>query len=70
MATQSALASTNFATGQSSLNFYRQDTGAVPQVSDLRISNLPANATEKEVRKISGGKHIIACVVDYDNMSG
>lgn len=66
---QSQLASTNFATGESSLNLYKQDSSA-PEVISLLVQNLPPHTCEKDVKKVSGSKHVVSCTVAYDNMSG
>lgn len=37
---------------------------------DLNVSNLPANTTVNDLKKMAGSKHVYSAVVDEDNFLG
>jgi len=64
------LASNDPFSGESSMKHYNAADGSKPEVIDLQLSNLPQHMEAKELKRMSGAKHVISCVVDEDNMKG
>lgn len=63
------LASNDPLTGKSSLAGYHAVKEA-PQVADLVLSGLPASMDSRELKKISGAKHVISSEVEEDRLKG
>lgn len=63
------LASNDPLTGKSSLAGYHAVKEA-PQVVDLVLSGLPASMDSRELKKISGAKHVISSEVEEDRLKG
>jgi hypothetical protein len=66
---QAMLASNDPLTGQSSLKHYHAVTEA-PRVVDLAVSGLPEHMDTRELKKVSGARHVISTVVDEDRLKG
>ena len=67
---QAYLASNDFATGQSSLQGYNQAQSSAPEVIDLIISGLPQNMDLRDMKKISGARHIVDATLEEDSFKG
>lgn len=63
------LASNDMITGKSSLQSYDM-VKEPPRVIDLAIQGLPAYMDARELKKISGAKHVIQTTVDEDSLKG
>jgi hypothetical protein len=66
---QAMLASNCPATGQSTLQHYHA-VKEQPQVIDLTVQGLPEHMDARELKKISGAKHVISATVDEDKLKG
>jgi hypothetical protein len=66
---QAMLASNDLVSGKSTLNHYNAVQDA-PRVVDLNIADLPENFDARELKKMSGARHVISAAVDEDNMKG
>ena len=63
------LASNDLISGKSSLAHYDAIQEA-PKVVDLNIYDLPEHMDAKELKKISGARHVITSTVDEDRLKG
>lgn len=66
---QAFLASNDLITGKSSLAHYEAVKEA-PVVVDLNIYDLPEHMDAKELKRMSGARHVISSTVDEDRLKG
>lgn len=66
---QAFLASNDLVTGKSTLHNY-DAVKEPPRVVDLTVAGLPEHMDARELKRISGAKHVISTTVDEDRLKG